>query len=100
MFNLHIVKFQSINLCVSEQVGTLDVLVGLSDDLAKLDAFVERFDFYLEEQKHVCFSPPCDKLLFFYSLSVVKKIAHYMADVLEDSRDKVMENLLASGGKA
>lgn len=36
---------------------------------------------------------------YFYSLSVVKKVAHYMADVLEDSRDKVMENLLASGGK-
>lgn len=26
---------------VSFQVGTLDVLVGLSDELAKLDAFVE-----------------------------------------------------------
>ncbi|GCC25919.1 hypothetical protein chiPu_0004331 [Chiloscyllium punctatum] len=32
--------------------------------------------------------------LFF---SVVKKVAQYMADVLEDSRDKVQENLLASG---
>ncbi|KAG7325757.1 hypothetical protein KOW79_010682 [Hemibagrus wyckioides] len=52
------------------KVGTLDVLVGLSDELAKLDSFVE---------------------------SVVKKVAHYMADVLEDSRDKVLENLLASG---
>lgn len=27
---------------VSQQVGTLDVLVGLSDELAKLDTFVER----------------------------------------------------------
>ncbi|XP_060760735.1 V-type proton ATPase subunit C 1-B [Neoarius graeffei] len=52
------------------KVGTLDVLVGLSDELAKLDSFVE---------------------------SVVKKVAHYMADVLEDSRDKVLENLLANG---
>lgn len=26
-----------------KQVGTLDVLVGLSDELAKLDSFVERF---------------------------------------------------------
>ncbi|XP_072907362.1 V-type proton ATPase subunit C 1-A [Hemitrygon akajei] len=52
------------------KVGTLDVLVGLSDELAKLDSFVE---------------------------SVVKKVAQYMADVLEDSRDKVQENLLASG---
>lgn len=34
-----------------------------------------------------------------YSHSVVKKVAHYMADVIEDSRDKVMENLLANGGE-
>ncbi|NXT19140.1 VATC1 ATPase, partial [Syrrhaptes paradoxus] len=54
------------------KVGTLDALVGLSDDLSKLDEFVE---------------------------GVVKKVAHYMADVLEDSKDKVQENLLASGGK-
>lgn len=27
----------------AEQVGTLDVLVGLSDELAKLDSFVERY---------------------------------------------------------
>lgn len=30
--------------------------------------------------------------------SAVKKVAQYMADVLEDSRDKVQENLLANGG--
>uniref|UniRef100_A0AAR2KCC5 V-type proton ATPase subunit C n=1 Tax=Pygocentrus nattereri TaxID=42514 RepID=A0AAR2KCC5_PYGNA len=30
-------------------------------------------------------------------LSVVKKLAQYMSDVLEDSRDKVQENLLANG---
>ncbi|XP_058033602.1 V-type proton ATPase subunit C 1 isoform X2 [Ahaetulla prasina] len=52
------------------KVGTLDVLVGLSDELAKLDTFVE---------------------------GVVKKVAQYMADVLEDSKDKVQENLLANG---
>lgn len=28
--------------CVHWQVGTLDVLVGLSDDLGKVDTFVER----------------------------------------------------------
>ena len=28
----------------------------------------------------------------------MKKVAQYMADVLEDSRDKVQENLLANGG--
>lgn len=32
--------------------------------------------------------------------SVVKKVAQYMADVLEDSRDKVQENLLANGGES
>nr|QEL52526.1 V-type proton ATPase subunit C 1 [Acipenser sinensis] len=52
------------------KVGTLDVLVGLSDELAKLDSFVE---------------------------SVVKKVSQYMADVLEDTKDKVQENLLANG---
>lgn len=30
----------------------------------------------------------------------MKKVAQYMADVLEDSKDKVQENLLANGGKA
>lgn len=29
----------------------------------------------------------------------VKKVAQYMADVLEDTKDKVQENLLANGGK-
>ena len=33
-----------------------------------------------------------------FAFSVVKKVAQYMADVLEDSRDKVQENLLANGG--
>lgn len=36
---------------------------------------------------------------FFFLLRVVKKVAQYMADVLEDSKDKVQENLLANGGK-
>ena len=35
----------------------------------------------------------------FFLLRVVKKVAQYMADVLEDSKDKVQENLLANGGK-
>jgi V-type H+-transporting ATPase subunit C len=52
------------------KVGTLDVLVGLSDDLAKLDAFTEQ---------------------------VTRKIASYFADVLEDQRDKLGENLHANG---
>ncbi|XP_048354591.1 V-type proton ATPase subunit C 2 isoform X1 [Sphaerodactylus townsendi] len=53
------------------KVGTLDALVGLSDELGKLDTFAE---------------------------SVIKKIAQYIGEVLEDSKDKVQENLLASGG--
>ncbi|XP_066170897.1 V-type proton ATPase subunit C 2 isoform X1 [Sylvia atricapilla] len=53
------------------KVGTLDALVGLSDELGKLDSFAE---------------------------SVIKKIAQYIGEVLEDSKDKVQENLLANGG--
>jgi len=52
------------------KVGTLDVLVGLSDDLAKLDAFTEQ---------------------------VTRKITTYFADVLEAQRDKLAENLHANG---
>ncbi|XP_068204050.1 V-type proton ATPase subunit C [Palaemon carinicauda] len=63
-------------LCVNHKfhlpdlkVGTLDQLVGLSDDLAKLDTYVE---------------------------TVTRKMAHYLAEVLEDQRDKLPENLLAN----
>ncbi|XP_032069874.1 V-type proton ATPase subunit C 2 isoform X1 [Thamnophis elegans] len=52
------------------KVGTLDTLVGLSDELGKLDSFAE---------------------------SVIKKIGQYIGEVLEDSKDKVQENLLANG---
>lgn len=52
------------------KVGTLDILVGLSDDLGKLDAYCE---------------------------SVTKKIAQYLGDVLEAQRDKLQENLVANG---
>lgn len=51
------------------KVGTLDQLVGLSDDLARLDTFVE---------------------------SVMRKMASYLGEVLEDQRDKLHENLLAN----
>ncbi|XP_058690317.1 V-type proton ATPase subunit C 2 isoform X1 [Poecile atricapillus] len=53
------------------KVGTLDALVGLSDELGKLDSFAE---------------------------SVIRKIAQYIGEVMEDSKDKVQENLLANGG--
>ncbi|MBN3277830.1 VATC2 ATPase, partial [Polyodon spathula] len=52
------------------KVGTLDALVSLSDELGKLDTFAE---------------------------SVLKKIAHSVSDMMEDSEDKVQENLLANG---
>ncbi|KAG7154504.1 V-type proton ATPase subunit C-like [Homarus americanus] len=51
------------------KVGTLDQLVGLSDDLAKLDTYVE---------------------------AVTRKMASYLGEVLEDQRDKLPENLLAN----
>lgn len=61
-------NYKNNNLAVSSKfnipdlkVGTLDVLVGLSDELAKLDAFVE---------------------------GVVKKVAQYMADVLRTVKIK------------
>ncbi|KFW86282.1 V-type proton ATPase subunit C 2, partial [Phalacrocorax carbo] len=52
------------------KVGTLDALVGLSDELGKLDSFAE---------------------------SIMRKIAQYIGEVMEDSKDKVQENLLANG---
>ncbi|XP_022908707.1 V-type proton ATPase subunit C-like [Onthophagus taurus] len=51
------------------KVGTLDQLVGLSDDLGKLDGFVEQ---------------------------VTRKVAAYLGEVLEDQRDKLHENLMAN----
>lgn len=54
------------------QVGTLDQLVGLSDDLGKLDGYVE---------------------------SITRKVATYLGEVLEDQRDKLQENLLANNSK-
>uniref|UniRef100_A0A8C9A7G3 V-type proton ATPase subunit C n=1 Tax=Prolemur simus TaxID=1328070 RepID=A0A8C9A7G3_PROSS len=52
-------------------VGTLDSLVGLSDELGKLDTFAE---------------------------SLIKRMAQSVAEVMEDSKGKVQENLLANGG--
>ncbi|XP_057165177.1 V-type proton ATPase subunit C 2 isoform X7 [Ursus arctos] len=53
------------------KVGTLDSLVGLSDELGKLDTFAE---------------------------SLIKKMAQSVVDVMEDAKGKVPENLLANGG--
>ncbi|KAG8580170.1 hypothetical protein GDO81_007182 [Engystomops pustulosus] len=52
------------------KVGTLDALIGLSDDLGKLDVFAE---------------------------SVIKKIAQYIGEIMDDSAEKAQENLLANG---
>ncbi|KIH46288.1 v-ATPase subunit C [Ancylostoma duodenale] len=49
------------------KVGTLDQLVGLSDDLSKLDSTAE---------------------------AVTRKLVQYFGDVLEDDRSKLAENLL------
>lgn len=53
-------------------MGTLDQLVGLSDDLGKLDSYVE---------------------------TITRKVAAYLGDVLEDQRDKLIENLLANNSE-
>ncbi|KAM7079560.1 V-type proton ATPase subunit C 2 isoform 3-T4 [Molossus nigricans] len=53
------------------KVGTLDSLVGLSDELGKLDTFAE---------------------------SLVKRMAQSVVEVMEDAKGKVQENLLANGG--
>ncbi|XP_070235214.1 V-type proton ATPase subunit C 2 isoform X6 [Bos mutus] len=52
------------------KVGTLDSLVGLSDELAKLDIFAE---------------------------SLIRRMAQSVVEVMEDSKGKVQENLLANG---
>ena len=52
------------------KVGTLDQLVGLSDDLGKVDSYVEQ---------------------------VTRKLAVYMNDVMDEQKDKIQENLLANG---
>lgn len=49
------------------KVGTLDTLVALAEDLAKMDVYVE---------------------------SITRKIAQYFGEVLEDQRDKLKELLL------
>ncbi|CAK8696136.1 unnamed protein product [Clavelina lepadiformis] len=51
------------------KVGTLDSLIGLSNDLGKIDTFAE---------------------------TVCKKVANYMGDVLEDQRDR-LSSLLKAG---
>lgn len=58
-------KFNIPNL----KVGTLDQLFGLSDELNKLDSFVEQ---------------------------VTRKVAQYLSEVLEHEKDKLAENLMCN----
>jgi V-type H+-transporting ATPase subunit C len=58
-------KFNIPNL----KVGTLDQLFGLSDELNKLDSFVEQ---------------------------QTRKVASYLSEVLEHEKDKLHENLMAN----
>nr|XP_035129130.2 V-type proton ATPase subunit C 2 isoform X9 [Callithrix jacchus] len=53
------------------KVGTLDSLVGLSDELGKLDTFAE---------------------------SLIRRMAQSVVEVMEDSKGKAQEHLLANGG--
>nr|XP_008528121.1 PREDICTED: V-type proton ATPase subunit C 2 isoform X1 [Equus przewalskii] len=53
------------------KVGTLDSLVGLSDELGKLDAFAE---------------------------SLIRRMAQSVVEVMEDAKGMAQENLLANGG--
>ncbi|KAF8789176.1 V-type proton ATPase subunit C-like [Argiope bruennichi] len=48
------------------KVGTLDTLVGLTDDLAKLDTYVE---------------------------GIIRKLVNYMEEILEDQKEMLHENL-------
>ncbi|GAB5570056.1 V-type proton ATPase subunit C 2 isoform X19 [Prionailurus iriomotensis] len=64
-FSIPDFKTRVVNL-----VGTLDSLVGLSDELGKLDTFAE---------------------------SLIKRMAQSVVEVMEDSKGKVPENLLANG---
>ncbi|KAL7872962.1 hypothetical protein AOLI_G00120330 [Acnodon oligacanthus] len=52
------------------KVGTLDVLLGVADDLSRLDSYTE---------------------------GVMRKTSQCMAEVMEQSNDKVKENALANG---
>ncbi|KAL6477517.1 hypothetical protein MHYP_G00133520 [Metynnis hypsauchen] len=52
------------------KVGTLDVLLGVADDLSRLDSYTE---------------------------GVMRKTSQCMAEVMEQSNDKVIENALANG---
>ncbi|KAL3310378.1 hypothetical protein Ciccas_011057 [Cichlidogyrus casuarinus] len=63
---LQVSNHYKFNIPEELKVGTLDVLVSLSEELHKLDTYTE---------------------------SITRKIAHYMSEVLENQRHKLAENL-------
>ena len=64
-------------------MGTLDSLVALSDDLAKLDNYIEGY-------KSICFISNHVIACF----RVTKKLIQYFFhDVLDDDRNRLAENL-------
>ncbi|CAH8546144.1 unnamed protein product [Schistosoma rodhaini] len=63
-------QVNKFNIPPDFKVGTLDILVGLSDELSKLDVYAE---------------------------SITKKVAQYMGDVLEEQKHKLEDNLTVNG---
>ncbi|KAI4898450.1 hypothetical protein NFI96_011935, partial [Prochilodus magdalenae] len=60
------------------KVGTLDVLLGVADDLSRLDSYAERETLYI-------------------TYSIMRKTSQCMAEVMEHPGDKLLENALANG---
>jgi V-type H+-transporting ATPase subunit C len=80
------------------KVGTLDQLFGLSDELNKMDTFVESLvTFFFKVLL-------CQKMFSQFKFSplfsrVTRKVAQYLSEVLEHEKDKLAENLMANNGK-
>ena len=85
------------------KVGTLDQLVGLSDDLGEFHTIIQ-FSSCLA-RPWCCQLPPCLFNLMrpflgkvdAYVEQVTHKVAAYLGDVLEDQRERLVENLVANG---
>lgn len=74
----------------------MDQLVGLSDDLARLDAAAEQ---YVSDIRFISMFLSSYAYCTNYSYRVTRKLTQYFADVLEDEQDKLQENLVVSGSK-
>ena len=94
------------------QVGTLDQLVGLSDDLGKLDVFVEQVTRFSENSPKLIIWWPWEQMRRTRPSSpnfteppkvshplFHRKVSNYLGDVLEEQRDKVFYlNFISSEG--